>query len=344
MNIMIVGGAGFIGSNLAEALLKQGHSVFVIDNLSTGKLSNISEFLDPMNMTLHTTFEQMENRIIDKCHNVDIREGVTYYSNRFGFVITDICDYDHGAHGMFAPDFIYNLASPASPAYYFKDPFAPIKANTQGAMVAVDLASRFNCPIIYSSTSEVYGDPEYPTQRESDLGRLALTSPRACYDYAKKLGEVIHYRAAGHYGVDARVVRLFNVYGPKCNREDGRVVSNFIFRAINDEPLEIHGSGQQTRSFIYIDDMVEALIKLKDVPRWEGAVNIGNPQEYSIEAIADCVGSLHGEIITKKADAYPDDPKRRLPCIDKLQTLINWMPTTNLSEGLIKTYNWALNQ
>lgn len=344
MNITVVGGAGFIGSNLVEALLKQGHKVHVIDNLSTGKLENIIEFLNQESMTCRVDFDSVDNRVIGKFGMVEPREGVTYHDSRFGFTVVDIEAYDHVRHGTFNPDFIFNLASPASPAYYFKDPMAPIVANTQGALAAVRVAASLGCPILYTSTSEVYGDPQHPTQRESDLGSLPLTSPRACYDYAKKLGEVIHYRAADHYGVDTRVVRLFNAYGPKCNKDDGRIVSNFIFRALTNDPLEIHGTGQQTRSFIYIDDMVEALIKLMYVPRWEGAVNIGNPEEYSVEMIAESVGALHGHIITRHAEGYPDDPKRRRPCIDKLQTLIDWKPTTTLCDGLVKTYNWAASQ
>lgn len=308
MDIVILGGAGFVGSNLARSLLEDGHNVVVVDNLSSGTFNNLNDI----------------------------------ESSSLQLLVGDIETWKPPGW-LYNVDFVFNLASLASPKQYLAKPFAPISAATTGCMNVINWVKEFDAKLIYSSTSEVYGDPEFDEQVEHHLGRLPLTSDRACYDYAKKLGEVIHYQAKRMYGLDTRVIRIFNTYGPRMNREDGRVVSSFLFKVKEGKSLEIHGDGSQTRSFMYIDDLVEALKKLMLLEDgWDGAVNIGNPTEMSIHEVAQAVGRISPyNLSVEFTDGYPNDPQRRKPCIDKLHSLIEWKPETEFAVGLKATYDWV---
>lgn len=310
MNIVVLGAAGFVGSNLTARLLEEGHTVIAVDNLCTGKLENL------LGLARHNNFT-----------------------------------FAHGSIEEFVPpasfivDVVFNLASPASPAYYFDSPVKTMSANTTGVLKTLEWATRDEPIVIYSSTSEVYGDPTHPYQSEEMLGQLPLMSPRACYDYSKKFAEVAHYQYKRCHGLDTRIVRLFNTYGPKMDKDDGRVVSSFLFAAAMGEKLTVHDSGQQARSFMYISDLVEALYQCMLVERgWDGALNIGNPVERSILELTDHIRALYPDVEIDFSKGYPNDPKRRCPDIDKAKDLLGWTPKVGLTEGLQLTNEWVQQQ
>lgn len=306
MNVVVLGVAGFVGSNLAQRLLNDGHTVIGVDNLCTGSYENVL----PLKCEQFTFFPCDIESFIPRC-----KERV---------------------------DWVFNLASPASPAYYFDNPIQTMSSNAMGSMHTLEWARQHGAKVLYSSTSEVYGDPEHRYQEEHHLGRTPLTSNRASYEYSKKYAEVLHYQYKRIYGLDTRVIRIFNAYGPNCAESDGRVVSNFIFNALRGKPLMIHNTGRQVRSLMYIDDLVDALIELmQHETGWDGAVNIGNPTETTVEEIAKHVEEIHGPCEKLYTGGYDNDPKTRCPKVSKLVDLIGHYPSIPLHEGLRRTYEWA---
>ena len=301
MRILITGGAGFVGSHLAERLLNAGHEVVVADNYFTGSKANIAHLMD------NPYFEAMR-------HDVSFPLYVEV-------------------------DAIYNMASPASPVHYQHDPVQTTKTNVLGAINMLGLAKRLGIPILQASTSEVYGDPEVHPQTEEYWGKVNPIGPRACYDEAKRVAETLFFDYHRQHGLDIRVARIFNTYGPRMAADDGRVVSNFIVQALRGEPLTIYGDGSQTRSFCFVDDLVTGLIGLMENPAGEtGPINIGNPGEFTMLELASQVLELTGSSSPIEHRELPaDDPKQRQPDISLAQSTMGWAPTVALREGLEKT-------
>ena len=301
MRILITGGAGFVGSHLADRLLEQGHEVIAVDNYFTGSKSNIEHQL------ANPRYELM-------------RHDVTFP------LYVEV-------------DAIYNLASPASPVHYQHDPVQTTKTNVMGAINMLGLAKRLRVPILQASTSEVYGDPEVHPQPEEYWGKVNPIGPRACYDEAKRVAETLFFDYHRQHGLEIRVARIFNTYGPRMAADDGRVVSNFIVQALRGEPLTIYGDGSQTRSFCYVDDLVSGLVALMENRSGDtGPVNLGNPGEFTMLELAALVLELTGSTSPIEHRELPaDDPKQRQPNIDKAKKVLGWEPTIPLREGLEKT-------
>ena len=301
MRILITGGAGFVGSHLSERLLGAGHEVVVVDNYFTGSKTNIAHLQG------NPGFEA-------------IRHDVTFP------LYVEV-------------DAIYNLASPASPIHYQHDPVQTTKTNVMGAINMLGLAKRLGVPILQASTSEVYGDPEVHPQTEDYWGKVNPIGPRACYDEAKRVAETLFFDYHRQHGLEIRVARIFNTYGPRMAADDGRVVSNFIVQALRGEPLTIYGDGSQTRSFCYVDDLVSGLVGLMENTRQEtGPVNIGNPGEFTMLELASQVLELTGSSSEiEHRDLPADDPRQRQPDISLAKKTMNWEPHIPLSEGLEKT-------
>lgn len=302
MRILITGGAGFIGSHLCERLLAEGHEVICLDNYFTGRKENIAHLLDNYRFEL-------------------IRHDVTQP------IFLEV-------------DQIYNLACPASPVHYQYNPVKTVKTSVMGAINMLGLAKRVHARIFQASTSEVYGDPLVHPQTEDYFGNVNTLGHRACYDEGKRVAETLFMDYHRQNGVDTRIVRIFNTYGPKMLENDGRVVSNFIVQALRGEDLTIYGDGNQTRSFCYVDDLIEGFIRLMNTEA-EGIhlpVNIGNPGEFTMNELAQEVGKAIGKDIKITHLPLPqDDPKQRKPNIERAQKLLNWSPTIPLAEGLKKT-------
>jgi len=303
MKILVTGGAGFIGSHLCEALLVDKHSVLVIDNLQTGSLKNIAHLQKKRN---------------------------------FKFVKHDIIK------PFSAPvDFIINLACPASPIHYQSDPVKTILTNVEGTINVLKLAQKRKIPILQGSTSEVYGDPAVHPQREDYLGNVNPIGTRACYDEGKRCAETLCFDFHREYGVDIRVIRIFNTYGPRMAKDDGRVVSNFIVAALEGKPVTIYGKGLQTRSFQYVDDLIAGILKMMKVKNFTGPVNLGNPDEFTMIELARKVIQLtnsKSKIIFCKLPS--DDPRRRKPDISLAKKILKWEPSVKLDEGLEKTIEY----
>jgi len=300
--ILITGGAGFIGSHLCERLLKEGNEVICLDNFFTGSKNNIVHLMD------NHYFEVIRH---------DIEEPI-----------------------LIEVDEIYNLASPASPIHYQKDPVKTVRTNVMGAINVLDIAKRTGAKILQASTSEVYGDPEIHPQVEEYRGNVNPIGIRACYDEGKRCAETLFFDYHREYGVDIKVVRIFNTYGPKMALNDGRVVSNFIIQALNNEDITIYGDGTQTRSFCYVSDLVDGLIKMMN-SNLTGPINLGNPAEFTILELAKKVIELtnsKSKIIFKPLPQ--DDPKQRKPAITKAKKYLNWKPKVNLEEGLKETIKY----
>lgn len=301
---LVTGGAGFIGSHLCQQLLKLGHTVLCLDNLLTGKKKNIRHL---------------------------------FKKNNFTFINDDVLNLKK--HYL-KPDYIFHLASPASPRWYIRYPVETIMVNTYGTYLLLELAKKRSCSFLFVSTSEVYGDPKVHPQKESYWGNVNPIGPRSCYDEAKRCGESLVFSYMMKTArIDARVVRIFNTYGPRMDKDDGRVVSNFIYQLMKNKPLTIHGDGEQTRSFCYISDMVEGILKAAFTSGLKGEViNLGNPQEISINKLAHLLAK-----ITKKKPQFTykmlpqDDPRQRCPSIEKAKKLLNWYPKVELAQGLKKT-------
>ncbi len=302
--IMVTGGAGFLGSHLCEKLLAKGFDVLCVDNFFTGTKSNIINLLgDPY-------FELLRHDITFPLY-VEVDE-------------------------------IYNLACPASPIHYQNDPVQTTKVCVHGSINMLGLAKRLKCKILQASTSEVYGDPEIHPQPESYRGNVNPIGPRSCYDEGKRCAETLFFDYNRQHQVPIKIARIFNTYGPRMHPDDGRVVSNFIVQALLNRPITIYGEGLQTRSFCYVDDLIEGLIKLMETDSaLTGPINIGNPEETSIidlaGAIIDIIGSRSGFVFK----SLPiDDPRRRCPNITAARTSLDWMPKTPLREGLSKTIEY----
>jgi UDP-glucuronate decarboxylase len=304
MRILITGGAGFVGSHLAERLLAAGNEVVVVDNYFTGSKDNVAHLLG------NPRFEIL-------------RHDVTFP------LYVEV-------------DAIYNLASPASPIHYQHDPVQTTKTNVMGAINMLGLAKRLRVPILQASTSEVYGDPEVHPQTEDYWGKVNPIGPRACYDEAKRVAETLFFDYHRQHGLEIRVARIFNTYGPRMAADDGRVVSNFIVQALRGEPLTIYGDGSQTRSFCYVDDLVGGLIALMENTTGEvGPVNLGNPGEFTMLELAEKVLELTGSSSTIEHLPLPqDDPKQRQPDISRAKKSLDWEPTVPLNDGLVKTIEY----
>ncbi len=299
--ILVTGGAGFIGSHLCERLLFDGHEVLCVDNLYTGCKKNICARLKSPN------FEFMRHDITLPLY-VEVDE-------------------------------IYNLACPASPIHYQKSPVQTIKANVQGSLNMLGLAKRLNCKILQASTSEVYGDPTVHPQPETYWGSVNPIGLRACYDEGKRCAEALFFDYHRQYNVRIKVVRIFNTYGPRMHPNDGRVVSNFIVQALKSEALTIYGRGSQTRSFCYVDDLVDGLIRMMNSDElFRGPLNLGNPIEFTIHKLAQLILQLTGSKSEIQFKPLPqDDPQQRRPEISLAKEELSWEPRVPLVEGLQKT-------
>ena len=299
--ILVTGGAGFLGSHLCEKLLSEGNEVICVDNFFTGTKYNILHLLD------NPYFEVLRHDICFPLY-VEVDE-------------------------------IYNLACPASPVHYQKDPVQTTKVSVLGSINMLGLAKRLKIKILQASTSEVYGDPEVHPQPETYRGNVNPIGPRACYDEGKRCAETLFFDYHRQHGVKIKVVRIFNTYGPRMHPNDGRVVSNFIVQALKNEPITVYGDGTQTRSFCYVDDMIEGIVKMMNSPDdFTGPVNLGNPEEYRVIELAEKIIDLTGsksKIVFKPLPQ--DDPKRRRPDITLAEKKLEWKPRTPLEDGLKKT-------
>ena len=297
MRILVTGGAGFLGSHLSERLLKMGHSVLCVDNFYTGSQKNIEHLRD------YREFEFM-------------RHDVTFP------LYVEV-------------DGIFNLACPASPVHYQRNPVQTFKTSVHGAINMLGLAKRTGARFFQASTSEIYGDPIMSPQPEEYWGNVNPIGIRSCYDEGKRAAETLTFDYHRQFGLDIRVARIFNTYGPKMDANDGRVVSNFIVQALKGEPLTVHGDGTQTRSFCYVDDLIEGFIKLFFSEKIYQPINLGNPTPINMLMLANEVIELSGS--ESKVELHPlpgDDPKQREPDISKAQTLLNWNPTVTRAQGL----------
>ena len=305
-NILVTGGAGFIGSHLCKALLGLGHSVICLDNLFTGSKNNIADLIGG-----NTNFEFV---------NHDITE--PYYRDNI--------------------DEIYNLACPASPIHYQFNPIKTVKTCTIGVINMLGLAKKNNAKILQASTSEVYGDPNVHPQDERYNGNVNPIGLRSCYDEGKRCSETLFMDYHREHNLKIKIIRIFNTYGPNMAKNDGRVISNFVMQAIKNEKITIYGDGSQTRSFQYIDDLIDAMIKMMDTNNnFIGPINIGNPHEISINKLASTILRLtnsKSQIIFK--DLPEDDPKRRNPNINLAKNKLNWNPSYSLESGLSNTINY----
>jgi len=299
MRILVTGGAGFIGSHLCERLLDAGTEVICLDNFFTGRRENILPLLD------NHRFELLRHDVIEP-------------------ILLEV-------------DQIYNLACPASPVHYQYNPVKTVKTNVMGTINMLGLAKRVRARILQASTSEVYGDPLEHPQTEKYWGNVNPIGLRSCYDEGKRLAETLMMDYHRQSKVDIRIARIFNTYGPRMLENDGRVVSNFVVQALRGEDLTIYGKGDQTRSFCYVDDLVEGLMRLMNTDGLNDPVNLGNPGEFTIKELADHVIEICGSKSGVKYVALPqDDPKQRKPDISRAQELLNWNPTVPLREGLKK--------
>ena len=300
-SILVTGGAGFLGSFLCERLLADGHEVVCADNFYTGTKENISHLLDNPRFEL-------------------IRHDVTFPL----FVEVDA---------------IFNLACPASPIHYQHDPVQTTKTSVHGAINMLGLAKRLRCKILQASTSEVYGDPEVHPQTESYWGRVNPIGVRSCYDEGKRCAETLFFDYRRQHNLRIKVARIFNTYGPRMHPNDGRVVSNFIVQALQGEPITIYGAGTQSRSFCYVDDLIDGLCRLIDTPDdVTGPINLGNPAEFTIHDLAQKVLALTGSKSKLESRPLPgDDPVQRRPDISQARELLDWNPRVDLDEGLRKT-------
>lgn len=300
MRILVTGGAGFIGSHLCQRLIADGHEVMCLDNFYTGRRANIRSLLD------HHDFEVIRHDVIQPI--------------------------------LLEPDRIFHLACPASPVHYQWNPVKTVKTNVMGTINMLGLAKRVRARLLHASTSEVYGDPAVHPQREDYWGNVNPIGPRSCYDEGKRVAETLCFDYHRQNGVDIRVVRIFNTYGPRMLMNDGRVVSNFVVQALQGQDLTLYGDGQQTRSFCYVDDLVEAMIRMMGQDDETGPVNLGNPGEFTIRQLAELVVELTGSKSQIVRRPLPqDDPTRRRPDISRARALLGWEPTVQLREGLERT-------
>lgn len=304
MRVLITGAAGFIGSHLVDKYLALGHKVIGLDNLSTGSRSNLEKNWN------HPMFEFVEHDVTSK-FEVDA-------------------------------ELIFNLACPASPVHYQKTPIQTLLTSFIGTVNCLELARNSGARLVHASTSEVYGDPEVSPQAENYVGSVNPIGPRACYDEGKRAAETAIFDYRRIYNIDARVIRIFNTYGPRMQENDGRVVSNFIVSAMRGEPLTIYGDGSQTRSFCFVDDTVEAFAKMAELHDFpETPINVGNPNEISMRSLAQMILEITASKSSISNLPLPqDDPRRRCPDISKAREILKWSPTIDLKVGLIRTKNF----
>ena len=302
--ILITGGAGFIGSHLCDRLVAAGHEVLCVDNYFTGSKSNVFGLMDAEN------FELMRHDITFPLY-VEVDE-------------------------------IFNLAGPASPLHYQHDPVQTTKTSVHGAINMLGLAKRTGAKILQASTSEVYGDPQIHPQTEDYWGNVNPIGPRGCYDEGKRCAETLFFDFHRQHGINIRVARIFNTYGPRMHPNDGRVVSNFIVQALKGEPITLYGDGSQTRSFCYVDDLVSGLITLMEAPNDViGPINLGNPAEFTIDELAQQVITMTGSSSPIETHKLPqDDPMQRCPDIGRAKTLLDWQPAIPLEDGLRRTIDY----
>ena len=305
--ILVTGGAGFLGSHLCDRLVSEGHHVLCVDNYFTGSKMNIVHLLE------HKNFEVIRQ---DVCFPLYVEV-----------------------------DEIYNLACPASPYYYQLDPIQTTKTSVLGAYNLLGLAKRTGAKILQASTSECYGDPQVHPQHETYWGNVNPIGIRSCYDEGKRCAETLFFDYHRQHGVDIKVIRIFNTYGPRMNPNDGRVVSNFIVQALRGEDITIYGDGTQTRSFCYVDDLIEGMIRYMNLTeKYPGPINLGNPGEFTMLELAQKVIELTGS--NSKVVHMPlpkDDPQQRQPDISRAKNALDWGPTINLEEGLVKTIQYFRN-
>lgn len=306
---LVTGGAGFIGSHLCDDLVNKGYSVVCVDNLLTGSQKNIGHLLGNPNFEfIEADIDKPINKLVDR----PIR-------------------------------FIFHLASPASPIDYQNYPEETLLVNSTGAINALNLAKETKAKILITSTSEIYGDPLEHPQKETYLGNVNTFGPRSCYDEGKRFSEAATYVFLHKYDLDVRIIRIFNTYGPRMQKDDGRVVSNFIGQALSGEPINIDGDGSQTRSFCYVSDMVEGIFKAMFTDNTKGEIfNLGNPDEYTIKELAEKILKLTGSKseIKYSGTFRKDDPMRRQPDITKAKKILEWEPKVNINDGLQKTIEY----
>ena len=302
--VLVTGGAGFLGSHLCTRLLDAGHEVICVDNFYTGARRNVHHLMD------YTDFELIRHDITQPFH--------------------------------FEADFIFNLASPASPIHYQRSPVQTVKTNVLGSINMLDLAKTLEIPILQCSTSEVYGDPEIHPQTEDYWGKVNPIGIRACYDEGKRCAETLFFDYHRQYGVEIKILRLFNTYGPRMQPDDGRVNSNFIIQALKGEDLTIYGQGEQTRSFCYVSDMIDLFVEyMKSDLTLPGPINAGNPGEFTILELAQTVLEITGSRSKIKFLELPeDDPKQRRPDIGLAMSHFDWKPSVELASGLGKTIKY----
>jgi UDP-glucuronate decarboxylase len=300
MKVLVTGGAGFIGSHLCERLIAQGHEVVCLDNFFTGRRDNIRHLLD---------------------------------YHRFELLRHDVCE-----PLLLEVDQIYNLACPASPVHYQYNPIKTVKSNVMGTLNMLVLARRVGARILQASTSEVYGEPHVHPQTETYWGNVNPIGLRSCYDEGKRVAETLMMDYHRQNKVDTRIARIFNTYGPRMAESDGRVVSNFVVQALRGEPLTLYGDGSQSRSFCYVDDLVEGLMRLMNSDGIHDPVNLGNPGEFTIRQLAEVIAELCEAELTIVYRPLPqDDPTQRRPDISRARELLNWQPTIPLRQGLERT-------
>lgn len=305
--VLVTGGAGFLGSHLIKKLLDKDKKVICLDNMFTGTYDNIKDYFSNPN------FEFINQNVIEKME--------------------------------FDVDYIYNLACPASPIHYQYDPIMTCKTSFLGALNVLDLAKETGARVLQASTSEIYGDPLIHPQTENYKGNVNTIGPRACYDEGKRVAETIFFDYKRQYKVDIRIIRIFNTYGPNMLANDGRVISNFITQAINNRDITIYGDGSQTRSFCYVDDLIEAMVKMMENDDFIGPVNLGNPDETTILNLAKLIVkkcSSKSKIIYKQLPE--DDPIQRKPSISLAKEKLNWQPKVSLDCGLDKTIEYFKNK
>lgn len=305
--VIVTGAAGFLGSNLTYKLLSEGVQVIGIDNLLSGRMANLAEMLTHENFTF-INMDISSEELIQSSQIIDVEE-------------------------------IYHLASPASPKFYQRASLETIAVNTIGTRNMLELAKLYGARMVFTSTSEIYGDPEIHPQQEFYRGNVNTWGPRACYDEAKRLGEVYCYEYYHQFQVPVKVARIFNTYSAHLRNDDGRVISNFVNQAIREQDITVYGDGNQTRSFCYVDDTIRGLMLMMEKDSATGEIiNLGNPQEYTIIQVAELVKKLTNS--ESKITFHPlpiDDPKQRCPVIDKAKSLLGWKPMISFEEGIIRT-------
>jgi UDP-glucuronate decarboxylase len=303
LRILVTGGAGFLGSHLCERLLESNFEVVCLDNFFTGTRRNIERLLG---------------------------------NPRFELVRHDVTQ-----PLVIEADQIFHLACPASPIHYQRNPVRTIRTAVQGTLHMLDMAREVRARLLIASTSEVYGDPRVHPQREEYWGNVNPIGPRACYDEGKRCAEALTVSYARQYGVETRIARIFNTYGPRMHENDGRVISNFVVQALNDQPITVYGDGSQTRSFCYVTDLVDAFLRLMALDHDPGPVNLGNPDELTIKQVAERVVALTGSRAKIQYEPLPvDDPIRRKPDITRAREVLGWGPKIELDDGLRRTVDY----